>query len=110
MNLPDLLKATLDLGGSDLHLSMGSPPQVRVDGHLRKLEYPDLTPDVIKTLAYSVLTDAQKHQFEEKNELDLSFSVQKLSRFRGNVFVQRGNVAGAFRAIPFKIKTGLALK
>jgi twitching motility protein PilT len=52
-----------------------------------------------------VLTDAQKHQFEERNELDLSFSVQKLSRFRGNVFVQRGNVAGAFRAIPFKIKT-----
>jgi len=57
MNLPDLLKATLDLGGSDLHLSIGSPPQVRVDGHLRRLEVPDLTPDTSKVLVYSVLTD-----------------------------------------------------
>jgi twitching motility protein PilT len=64
-----------------------------------------LSPPETKQLCYSVLTDAQKHQFEETNELDLSFSVQKLSRFRGNVFVQRGNVSGAFRAIPFKIKT-----
>ncbi|CAN0375514.1 unnamed protein product, partial [Discosporangium mesarthrocarpum] len=62
-----------------------------------------LSPQETKQLCYSVLTDAQKHRFEETNELDLSFSVQKLSRFRGNVFIQRGNVAGAFRAIPFKI-------
>ena len=66
---------------------------------------PPMSPQETKQLCYSVLTDAQKHQFEETNELDLSFSVQKLSRFRANVFVQRGNVAGAFRAIPFKIKT-----
>jgi twitching motility protein PilT len=66
---------------------------------------PPLSPQETKQLCYSVLTDAQKHRFEETNELDLSFSVQKLSRFRGNVFVQRGNVAGAFRAIPFKILT-----
>ena len=66
MNLPDLLKATLELGGSDLHLSIGSPPQVRVDGDLRPLEgTPMLTPDVTKALAYSVLTDAQKKKFEE---------------------------------------------
>jgi twitching motility protein PilT len=66
---------------------------------------PPLSPQDTKQLCYSVLTDAQKHRFEEGNELDLSFSVQRLSRFRGNVFVQRGNVAGAFRAVPFKILT-----
>jgi len=65
INLPDLLTATQEMGGSDLHLSMGSPPQVRVDGHLQRLEYPDLTPDVIKALVYSVLTDVQKKKFEE---------------------------------------------
>ncbi|MFP8879659.1 MAG: type IV pilus twitching motility protein PilT, partial [Myxococcota bacterium] len=62
-----------------------------------------LTPQETKKLCYSILTDSQKHKFEEENELDLSFDVQNLSRFRANVFVQRGNVAGAFRAIPFKI-------
>ena len=77
MNLPDLLKATLDLGGSDLHLSIGSPPQVRVDGHLKRLEQPVLTPDVLKTLCYSVLTDAQKKKFEENWELDLAFGLAR---------------------------------
>jgi twitching motility protein PilT len=76
---------------------------LRIDGKLRPLKLPALTPQETKQLCYSILTDSQKHQFEEQNELDLSFGVQKLSRFRGNVFVQRGNVAGAFRAIPFKI-------
>ena len=75
LNLPDLLKATQELGGSDLHLSMGSPPQVRVDGHLQRLDYPDLTPDTIKALAYSVLTDVQKKKFEETWELDLAFGL-----------------------------------
>ena len=66
---------------------------------------PPLSPPETKQLCYSVLTDAQKHRFEETNELDLSFGVQKLSRFRANIFMQRGAVAGAFRAIPFKIMT-----
>ena len=66
---------------------------------------PPLAPPETKQLCYSVLTDAQKHRFEENNELDLSFSVQKLSRFRGNIFIQRGNVSGAFRAIPYTIPT-----
>ena len=98
-----LLKAMIEKGASDLHVTTGSPPQLRIDGKLHPLKMPPLTPQETKQLCYSVLTDAQKHRFEETNELDLSFSVQKLSRFRGNVFVQRGNVAGAFRAIPFKI-------
>ena len=105
MNLPDLLKATLELGGSDLHLSMGSPPQVRVDGHLQRLEYPDLTPDVIKSLAYSVLTDAQKKKFEETWELDLAFGLRGVGRFRCNVFNQKGAVGAVFRLIPEKIRS-----
>jgi twitching motility protein PilT len=100
-----LLKAMIEKGASDLHITTGSPPQLRIDGKLHPLKMPPMTPQETKQLCYSVLTDAQKHRFEETNELDLSFSVQKLSRFRGNVFVQRGNVSGAFRAIPFKILT-----
>ncbi|MBB84360.1 MAG: type IV pili twitching motility protein PilT [Deltaproteobacteria bacterium] len=102
-NMHQLLKAMIEKGASDLHITTGSPPQLRIDGKLHPLKMPPLSPQETKQLCYSVLTDAQKHRFEETNELDLSFSVQKLSRFRGNVFIQRGNVAGAFRAIPFKI-------
>ncbi len=104
-NMHQLLKAMIEKGASDLHITTGTPPQLRIDGKLHPLKMPPLSPQETKQLCYSVLTDAQKHRFEETNELDLSFSVQKLSRFRGNVFVQRGNVSGAFRAIPFKIMT-----
>ena len=104
-NMHQLLKAMIEKGASDLHITTGTPPQLRIDGKLHPLKMPPLSPQETKQICYSVLTDAQKHRFEETNELDLSFSVQKLSRFRGNVFVQRGNVAGAFRAIPFKILT-----
>ena len=104
-NMHQLLKAMIEKGASDLHITTGTAPQLRIDGKLHPLRMPPLSPPETKQLCYSVLTDSQKHVFEENNELDLSFSVQKLSRFRGNVFVQRGNVAGAFRAIPFKIKT-----
>ena len=105
MNLPDLLKATLDLGGSDLHLSMGSPPQVRVDGHLRRLEYAG--PDAgrrSRRSRYSVLTDAQKKKFEETWELDLAFGLRGVGRFRCNVFNQKGAVGAVFRLIPEKIR------
>jgi twitching motility protein PilT len=102
-NMHQLLKAMIEKGASDLHVTAGTPPQLRIDGKLHPLRMPQLSPTETKQLCYSVLTDAQKHKFEEISELDLSFSVQKLSRFRANLFVQRGNVAGAFRAIPFKI-------
>jgi twitching motility protein PilT len=105
MNLPDLLKETLELGGSDLHLSIGSPPQVRVDGDLRRLAHPELTPDVTKALAYSVLTDAQKKLFEEKWELDMAFGLRGVGRFRCNVMNQKGAVGAVFRLIPEKIKS-----
>ncbi|MBI5495477.1 MAG: type IV pilus twitching motility protein PilT [Deltaproteobacteria bacterium] len=104
-NLHQLLKAMIEKGASDLHLTTGSPPQLRIDGVLVPLKTPPLTPVDTKQLCYSILTDAQKHQFEEQNELDLSFGVKNLSRFRANLFLQRGAVAGAFRTIPFKILT-----
>ncbi|MEN9797251.1 MAG: twitching motility protein PilT [Pseudomonadota bacterium] len=104
-NLHQLLKAMVEKGASDLHLTTGSPPQLRVDGELVPLKVPPLTPVETKQLAYSILTDAQKHRFEEDNELDLSFGVKNLARFRANFFLQRGAVAAAFRIIPFKIMT-----
>ncbi|HOX45770.1 MAG TPA: type IV pilus twitching motility protein PilT [Myxococcota bacterium] len=102
-NLHQLLKAMIEKGASDLHITTGSPPQLRIDGRLVPLKTPPLTPVETRQLCYSVLTDAQKHRFEEENELDLSFGVKGLSRFRSNIFMQRGAVAGAFRTIPFKI-------
>jgi twitching motility protein PilT len=104
-NLHQLLKELIDKGGSDLHITTNSPPQVRVDGKLEPMSLPALSPVETKQLCYSVLTEAQKHKFEEENELDLSFGVKGLSRFRGNVFIQRGAVAGVFRVIPYKILT-----
>ena len=102
-NLHQLLKAMIEKGASDLHITTGSPPQLRIDGRLVPLKTPPLTPVETRQLCYSVLTDAQKHRFEEDSDLDLSFGVKGLSRFRANVFMQRGAVAGAFRTIPFKI-------
>ncbi len=104
-NLHQLLKAMIEKGASDLHITTSSPPQLRIDGKLHPLKMPPLSPPETKQLCYSILTDAQKHKFEENNELDLSFGVRGLSRFRANIFTQRGAVAGAFRSIPYKIKT-----
>lgn len=78
---------------------------IRVRGELIPLEYPPLKPQDSRQLCYSVLTDAQKHRFEENQELDLSFGVRGLSRFRANVFMQRGALAGAFRLIPYQIRS-----
>jgi len=95
----------IEKGASDLHITTGTPPQLRIDGQLVPLKMPPLTPVDTKRLCYSILTEEQKIRFEERNELDLSFGVKNLSRFRANIFVQRGAVAGAFRTIPFKILT-----
>ncbi len=105
ISLSELLRKLDEMRGSDLHITTGSAPQVRVDGHLRPLEgYRTLTSADTKQLAYSVLTDAQKHRFEESLELDFSFGVKGLSRFRANIFNQRGAVGAVFRAIPYEIK------
>ena len=102
--LYELLKMMIEKNASDLHITTGSPPRLRVDGKLISVDNPPLNPSDTKALCYSILTDAQKHKFEESNELDLSFGVKGLSRFRGNIFMQRGAVAGAFRTIPFEIR------
>jgi twitching motility protein PilT len=104
-SLSDLLKILLESSGSDLHLTTNTPPQIRVHGHLQPLDMPPLAPSETKQLAYSVMTDAQKHRFEENLELDFSFGLKGLARFRANVFNQRGAVAAVFRVIPFEIKS-----
>jgi twitching motility protein PilT len=105
LNMHQLLKTMVENGSSDLHLTTGTSPQIRIDGLITPLKMPALLPNDTKQLCYSILTDAQKRKFEEENELDLSFGVKGLARFRGNIFMQRGAVAGVFRLIPYKILT-----
>jgi twitching motility protein PilT len=104
MTLPELLTKVVELEGSDLHLTTRTPPQIRVHGHLERLDGPDLTPADTKSLSYSVLTDQQKKRFEESLELDFSFGIQGVGRFRCNMFHQRGAVGAVYRLIPEKIK------
>jgi len=104
-SLPELLKIMLEKDASDLHLTVGSPPQIRIDGNLVSLHMEPLSPVETKQMIYSVLTEAQKKKFEEENELDLSFGIKDLSRFRANMFMQRGTVAAAFRTIPYNIRS-----
>jgi twitching motility protein PilT len=104
--LPDLLKTLVEMDGSDLHIATATPPQVRVHGHLQRLQHPEFTPAETKQLVYSVLTDSQKKRFEETMELDFSFGIKAInSRFRCNVFSQRGAVGAVYRLIPEKIRS-----
>src|SRR5258705_9354060 len=103
--LPELLKMTVEMQGSDLHLATSTPPQVRVHGKLQRLDMPDLTPTDTKALAYSVMTNVQKKRFEETLELDFSFGIRGIARFRSNVFNQRGAVGAVYRLIPEQIKS-----
>jgi twitching motility protein PilT len=103
VNLHQLLKAMIEKGASDMHITTGTPPLLRVDGNIVPLKLPPLGPVETKQLCFSVLTEEQKAEYEKNNELDLSFGVKGLSRFRANIYMQRGAVAGAFRTIPFKI-------
>src|ERR671914_1120621 len=103
--LPELLKTLVDNSGSDLHITTNTPPQIRVHGHLAPLDLPELNPADTKTLAYSVLTDAQKKRFEETMELDFSFGIRGIARFRCNMFNQKGAVGAVYRQIPEKIRS-----
>ena len=105
VTLHQLLRTLVEQGGTDLHITTNSPPQIRIDGKLIPLQLPPLSAPETKQLCYSVLTDNQKHRFEETLELDLSFGVKGLARFRANVYSQRGAIAGAFRTIPWEIKS-----
>lgn len=103
MTLPQLLKAMLEHRASDMHITSGSPPSFRVHGQIVRVKAQSLTPAETKDLCYSVLTDYQKAMFEEQKQIDFSFGIRDLARFRANVYYQRGAVAAAFRHIPFDI-------
>jgi twitching motility protein PilT len=103
--LPDLLKTMVEMDGSDLHIATNTPPQIRVNGKLTRLQLPELQPAETKGLVYSVLTDTQKKRFEETLELDFSFGIRGLARFRCNLFNQRGAVGAVYRLIPEKIRS-----
>src|SRR3981189_2439338 len=100
LSLSDLLKRMLEMSGSDLHITTNSPPQIRVHGHLVPLDLPQMTPAETKQLAYSVMTDSQKHRFEENLELDFSFGLKELARFRRHAYHLPGAVGAVFRTIP----------
>jgi twitching motility protein PilT len=101
--LQALLKAMTDKGASDLHVTAGSPPRLRIDNDLVRLQTDPLTPVDTKTLCYSVMNDAQKLRFEEDLEIDFSFGIRGMARFRANVYLQQSCVAGAFRLVPYQV-------
>lgn len=103
ITLPQLLKAMIDNKASDLHISAGSAPGFRVLGSINRAKVQPLTGGETKELCYSVLTETQKALLEEKRQIDLSFGIRNLARFRANIFYQRGTISGAFRHIPFEI-------
>jgi twitching motility protein PilT len=103
LSLQALLKAMTDKGASDLHVTTGSPPRLRIDNELVRLQTDPLTPVDTKTLCYSVMNDAQKLRFEEDLEIDFSFGIRGMARFRANVYLQQSCVAGAFRLVPYQI-------
>ena len=105
LSLNALLKSMVEQQGTDLHLTTNSAPQIRVDGVLKPIDTKPLTPTDTKKLVYSILTDNQKHRLEENLEIDFSFGLKGLARFRANVFHQRGAIAAAFRQIPYEIRT-----
>jgi len=103
LDIRQLLQELIDNRGSDLHLTVNSAPRIRVDQQIRPLKYDPLTPDQCKALAYSILTDKQQKKLELDLEVDFAFGIDGLSRFRGNVFFQRGSLSTVVRAIPFRI-------
>ena len=103
VSMEELLNLMVQRGGSDLHISVGSPPKIRIDGKLVDTEYEALMPEVTKKLVYSVLGADQVAKLEKNLEIDFSFGVTNLGRFRTNAFVQRGTVAAVLRVIPFEV-------
>src|SRR5262245_59365531 len=103
VTLRQLLEEMVTKKASDLHLTAGVPPEIRVDGSVVPTDHEVLTPELTAQLAYSMLSDEQRKRFETTKELDFSFGVKGLSRFRANVFLQRGVVSVAIRMIPFEI-------
>src|SRR5262249_39723737 len=103
--LEPLLQVTVARGASDLHVSAGSPPRIRLHGDLVALEHPPLARAEARALCYGVLAEAQRRRFEAERELDFAVTIAGLGRFRGNLYVTRGTVGGAFRVIPQTVPT-----
>ena len=99
VSMEELLNLMVQRGGSDLHLSVGAPPKIRIDGRVTDTEYEVLTPEVTKKLVYSVLSPDQVARLEKTLEIDFSFGVANLGRFRTNAFLQRGTIAAVMRVI-----------
>ncbi len=105
LQVEELCQQIIEHNASDLHLAVGAAPQLRIDGDLFPMDYKPLTPDVTKNLAYSILTERQIKEFENDKELDMSFGIKGLSRFRVNMYLDRGSVTIAIRTIPYEIST-----
>jgi twitching motility protein PilT len=105
MDMAEILKETLNRHASDLHLAVGVPPMVRIDGHLEALDYPELNPNEARELIYSILSQDQRQKLETDWEVDLSYSLYGQARFRVNAYFQRGTLGAAFRTVPVTIKT-----
>jgi twitching motility protein PilT len=105
VHIDTLLRQMFEKGASDLHLTVGAPPMIRLHGEMEALDFEKMRPDTVQQIIYSILTDEQKEKFERENELDLSFGVEGVGRVRMNIFKQRGAVASVLRQIPTKIKS-----
>lgn len=105
MNVGEYLKVLIEKGGSDLHLKVGRPPLMRIKGELLPSEYPPIKKEEIRNLLFPMLTEMQVRKLETERELDFSFLIEGLARFRGNIFLQMGNFGAVFRVIPVEIKT-----
>src|SRR5262249_55936629 len=102
--MAEMLRKCVEHKASDLHLAVGRPPVVRINGGLREMDGPILTPQECRRLIYGILNDLQKQKFEENKELDFSLAVSNMGRFRVNVHFQRGSIAAAFRTIDSHIR------
>lgn len=101
----DLLRACVENEGSDLHIKSDSPPLVRIHGDLLQLDMEPLTPEEVRWLCFSILSETQRVRFDDEMELDFAYEIKGVARFRGNIFVQRGNMGAVFRVIPYRIQT-----
>jgi len=105
MDMQEILRAGVERGASDVHLSVGLPPLARVDGQLERLDYPELNTNTCRELIYSILSQDQRQKLETDWEVDLAYSLYGVARFRVNAFFQRGSLGAAFRMVPIDIKT-----
>ena len=105
MDITQFLAFSVEQSASDCHLSSGEPPMIRIDGELKKLDFPPLAREEVHTLVYDIMNDSQRKMFEETHECDFSFELGTLGRFRVNVFLQRRGAGAVFRTIPTKLHT-----